>query len=107
MRGVKLKFTRYLMSCSCSRWSCWSHWRTWLTVVVVVTYTIVLLVVLPLMIYGLYAVDAEATFSAWFIGGLFTLLTIPIFLANLLQVKLKGQPKFKFNVIIIVSCIVL
>lgn len=67
------------------KWHCWIKWRTWLTVAVVVVYSILLLVFLPLMIFGLYAVHAEIQFSAWFVSAVFVLLTIPIFLANLLQ----------------------
>ena len=56
-----------------------------MTVAVVLVYLLVLLVVLPLMIFGLYEVHAEVQFSAWFVAAVFVLLTIPIFLANLLQ----------------------
>ena len=85
MKGVRLKIYRSLLEFSCIRWHCWIKWRTWLTVAVVVVYSILLLVFLPLMIFGLYAVHAEIQFSAWFVSAVFVLLTIPIFLANLLQ----------------------
>lgn len=52
---------------------------------VIILYVLILLVVLPLMIVGLYAVHARAQFSAWFVAAVFVLLTIPIFIANLLQ----------------------
>ena len=56
------------------------------------------------MIYGLYAVHAEATFSAWFIGGLFTLFSIPIFLANLLQVRVREREYIDKFVAFLGSC---
>ncbi len=56
-----------------------------MTVAAVILYLLVLLVALPLMIFGLYEVHAEIQFSAWFVAAVFVLLTIPIFLANLLQ----------------------
>lgn len=85
-RGLRLRLYRKLLQCSCSRWRCWINWRTWLTVAVVIIYCIILLIILPLMIYGLYELNAGVTFSAWFIAGIFVLMSIPIFLANLLQV---------------------
>ena len=85
MKGIRLKIFRSLLEFSCMKWHCWIKWRTWLTVAVVVVYSILLLVFLPLMIFGLYAVHAEIQFSAWFVSAVFVLLTIPIFLANLLQ----------------------
>jgi hypothetical protein len=83
--SLKYKIRRAFLSYSCIRWKCWRKWRTWLTISVISIYLLVLITILPLMIYGLYAVNAKPTFSAWFIAGIFTLFSIPIFLANLLQ----------------------
>ena len=50
----------------------------------VVVYLIVLLVALPLLIYKLYKEDAADQFKAWFVAGIFVLLTLPIFLLGLM-----------------------
>ena len=85
IKGLRLQLYRSLLECSCIRWRCWVKWRLWVTVAVVFIYVSVLLVALPLMIFGLYEAHAKAQFSAWFVAAVFVLLTIPIFLANLLQ----------------------
>lgn len=51
----------------------------------IILYLIVLFVMLPLLVYGLYQEHAEAEFKAWFVAGIFLLLTIPIFLLGLMQ----------------------
>ncbi len=50
-----------------------------------VLYLIVLLVVLPLLIYELYKENAGDRFKAWFVAGLFVLLTLPIFFIGVMQ----------------------
>ena len=74
-----------LLDCGCTHWTCWKRWRTWLIVVTALIYFIVILIVVPLLTYTLYANKAEAQFSVCLVAGIFVLLTIPIFLANLLQ----------------------
>ena len=83
--SIKRAIRHALLDCACTHWECWHNWRTWVTVFVVVLYLAILLILLPLLIYGLYAIKAEVHFSAWFVAAIFVLLTIPIFLANLLQ----------------------
>ena len=74
-----------LLDCGCTHWMCWKRWRTWLIVVTALIYFVVILIVVPLLTYTLYAIKAEAQFSVCLVAGIFVLLTIPIFLANLLQ----------------------
>ena len=50
----------------------------------VIIYLIVLLVALPLLIFKLYEEKAGDQFKAWFVGGIFVLLTLPIFLIGLM-----------------------
>lgn len=50
----------------------------------VIIYLIVLLVALPLLIFKLYEEDAGDQFKAWFVAGIFVLLTLPIFLIGLM-----------------------
>ena len=74
-----------LLDCGCIHWKCWNRWRTWLIVVTALIYSIVILIVVPLLTFALYAIKAEAQFSVCLVAAIFVLLTIPIFLANLLQ----------------------
>ena len=71
--------------CVCVRWSCWDQWRTWCKPLVIILYLMILFVMLPLLIYGLYRENAQDHFKAWFVGGIFVLLTLPIFLVGLMQ----------------------
>ena len=50
----------------------------------IIVYLIVLLVALPLLIYKLFEEDAADQFKAWFVAGIFVLLTLPIFLLGLM-----------------------
>ncbi len=50
-----------------------------------VLYLIVLLIVLPLLVFELYKENAGVQFKAWFVAGLFVLLTLPIFCIGLMQ----------------------
>jgi len=69
----------------CIRWNCWFHWRWWLKVALATVYALVVVVAFPIMIWRLIEVDARAHITAWFIAGMFVLLTLPIFLAGLVQ----------------------
>lgn len=71
--------------CVCVRWSCWDQWRTWCIPLVIIFYLMILFVMLPLLIYWLYIEQAGVHFKAWFVAGIFVLLTLPIFLAGLMQ----------------------
>jgi len=54
-------------------------------VAVTLVYLVILFVFLPLLIWELFREHAQTTFSAWFVAGIFMLLTLPIFLCGLLQ----------------------
>ncbi|XP_065886088.1 transmembrane protein 184C-like [Dysidea avara] len=69
----------------CIRWNCWFHWRWWFKVVLATLYTLIVLVAFPIMIWRLIEADVKAHITAWFIAGMFVLLTLPIFLAGLVQ----------------------
>ena len=64
---------------------CKQYWRLVLKITITIIYLIILTVCLPLLIWGLLREHATITFSAWFIAGIFMLLTLPIFLTGLLQ----------------------
>lgn len=88
------------MKCSCVHWECWRHWRKWFRAFVAAGYCIILLVLLPVLIWDLYREHAEASFKAWFVAGIFVLLTIPIFLAGLVQHLLNyTQPYLQKHII--------
>ncbi len=63
-------------------------------------YCVVLVVLLPVLIWELYREHAEDSFKAWFVAGIFVLLTIPIFLAGLVQHLLNyTQPHLQKHII--------
>lgn len=51
----------------------------------IIFYLMILFVMLPLLVYWLYIEQAGPHFKAWFVAGIFVLLTLPIFLAGLMQ----------------------
>ena len=75
-----------LRSCctQCSHWSCWQQWRMWCKPLIAVVYVVILLVFLPILIYDLYKEGAGDQFKAWFVAGIFLLLTLPIFLVGVM-----------------------
>lgn len=89
-----------LCDCSCVRWSCWSHWRQVCKPLMVAVYLVILFIFLPLLIYWLYEEHAEDQFKAWFVAGIFMLLTFPIFLLGLTQHLLNyTQPHLQKHII--------
>lgn len=68
----------------CSRLTCWQQWRFWCTPLVAVLYLVILLVFLPVLIYDLYKEETGDHFKAWFVAGIFLLLTLPVFLVGLM-----------------------
>ena len=81
-------------------WRCWKFWRLSLKIVVAVFYLLILFVCLPLLIWGLVREHAKTTFSAWFVAGIFMLLTLPIFLWGLVQHLLNyTQPHLQKHII--------
>ncbi len=104
----KLKSCLYY-DCPCIYWSCWSRWRKWCKPVVAVSYMIILAVVIPLLIYHITAQTRHGRTAAWFVAGLFVLLTLPVFLAGLTQHVLNyTQPHLQKHIIryvwIIIIC---
>lgn len=90
----------WLVECSCFRWVCWQHWRSWFMPLVVGLYCVVLLVVLPLLVWELYREGTPDEFKAWFVAGIFMLLTIPVFLVGLVQHLLNyTQPHLQKHII--------
>lgn len=84
----------------CLHRECWAYWRLTLKVSVILLYLIILCVCLPLLIWELIRQHAETRFSAWFVAGIFVLLTLPIFLWGLLQHLLNyTQPHLQKHII--------
>jgi len=76
VRGV---LRSWLVDCSCLYWACWQHWRSWFKPLVAGLYCVVLLIALPLLVWDLYEEGTPDQFKAWFVAGIFVLLTIPVF----------------------------
>lgn len=84
----------------CLHWECWAYWRLTLKVTVILLYLTILCVCLPLLIWELIRQHTETSFSAWFVAGIFVLLTLPIFLWGLLQHLLNyTQPHLQKHII--------
>jgi len=62
-----------------------SDWRFWLKVILTIVYVLAIAVMFPIMIWQLVRRDVKAHITAWFIAGVFVLLTLPIFLIGLVQ----------------------
>lgn len=79
---------------------CGRYWRLGLKILVTLLYLFILLVCLPLLVWELLREHAKTTFSAWFVAGIFMLLTLPIFLWGLLQHLLNySQPHLQKHII--------
>ena len=84
----------------CMQWSCWYRWRGWCKPVVAGFYLALLVVALPLLVYHLSTQDSYTKRAAWFVAGLFVLLTLPIFLYGLVQHILNyTQPHLQKHII--------
>ena len=100
MAAVKCKARVFTYECSCLNWSCWSHWRGWCKPAVATFYGFLLVIAVPLLVYHLSAKKDHAKMAAWFMAGLFMLLTLPIFLAGLVQHVLNyTQPHLQKHII--------
>lgn len=85
---------------SCLHWHCWRSWRLALKIAVTVFYLVILFVCLPLLIWALFKEHVKTSFSAWFVAGIFMLLTLPIFLWGLMQHLLNyTQPNLQKHII--------
>ncbi|XP_067408038.1 transmembrane protein 184C isoform X3 [Emydura macquarii macquarii] len=67
------------MPCTCG------NWRRWIRPLVVVLYIVGLLVAVPLCVWELQKLEVGIHTKAWFIAGIFLLMTIPISLWGILQ----------------------
>ena len=65
--------------------SCCLRWRMWIRPVVMSVYFIILLIVLPLLIIKLWKSNYDIKFQVWIVGGIFTLLAVPISLWDITQ----------------------
>ncbi|XP_064607932.1 transmembrane protein 184C-like [Liolophura sinensis] len=61
------------------------QWRAWIRPLVVVIYFLLLVVALPMCIWELDRKDAQKHVIAWFVGGLFVMMALPISFWGILQ----------------------
>ena len=84
----------------CVQWSCWQHWRGWCKPVVAAFYALVLVAAIPLLIHHFKAGQNHIKMAIWLVAGLFVLLTMPVFLAGLVQHVLNyTQPHLQKHII--------
>uniref|UniRef100_A0A2K5SG27 Transmembrane protein 184C n=2 Tax=Cebidae TaxID=9498 RepID=A0A2K5SG27_CEBIM len=69
------------MPCTCT----WRNWRQWIRPLAVVLYLVSIVVAVPLCVWELQKLEVGIHTKAWFIAGIFLLLTIPISLWEILQ----------------------
>ena len=62
-----------------------AQWKRWIRPLVLAVYGIVLIIALPLMIVEFQLHDTASHLQAWFIGGLFVILAVPISVWGILQ----------------------
>ncbi|CAG5135698.1 unnamed protein product [Candidula unifasciata] len=60
-------------------------WRRWIRFVVVIVYIILLVIAVPLCIWELERTGAPDHVQAWFVGGLFVLMALPISVWGIVQ----------------------
>ncbi|XP_069487348.1 transmembrane protein 184C [Ambystoma mexicanum] len=63
----------------------WRNWRRWIRPLVVLLYVLGLLVAIPLCVWEMHKMQVAVHTRAWFIAGIFVLMTIPISLWGILQ----------------------
>uniref|UniRef100_A0A8C5KUH8 Transmembrane protein 184C n=1 Tax=Jaculus jaculus TaxID=51337 RepID=A0A8C5KUH8_JACJA len=69
------------MPCACT----WDNWRRWIRPLVVVLYLLSVMVAVPICVWEIQKLEVGIHTKAWFIAGIFMLLTIPISLWVILQ----------------------
>ncbi|KAK7798387.1 hypothetical protein U0070_013846, partial [Myodes glareolus] len=69
------------MPCVCNR----NNWRRWIRPLLVLIYIISILILVPLCVWELQKLKVGIHTKAWFIAGIFLLLTIPVSLWGILQ----------------------
>ena len=62
-----------------------SRWRKWIRFVVIVVYIILLFIALPLCVIELERKGAPDHVQAWFVGGVFVMMALPISLWGIIQ----------------------
>ncbi|KAM9329138.1 transmembrane protein 184C [Gastrophryne carolinensis] len=67
------------MPCTCR------NWRRWIRPLVVMLYIIGLVVAIPICVWELQKMEVSVPTKAWFVAGIFVLMTIPISLWGILQ----------------------
>ncbi len=65
--------------------SCCLRWRLWIRPFVMCLYFVILLVALPLLILNLWNKDYNIKFQVWIVGGVFTLMAVPVSLWDITQ----------------------
>lgn len=76
------------------------RWRGWCKLAAAAFYVVVFMVVLPVLIYNIASHEDHGKDAAWFVAGLFVLLTLPVFLVGLVQHILNyTQPHLQKHII--------
>jgi len=65
--------------------NCVSRWRLWIRPVVMSLYFTILVIVLPILIVSLWQSLHDLKFEVWIVGGLFSLMALPISLWDITQ----------------------
>lgn len=78
-----------------------NKWRTWVRPLILTSYIIVVIILVPICIWQLaQGGKLELHREAWFVGGVFTILTVPISLWGILQHLLNyNQPILQKHII--------
>ncbi|XP_067663082.1 transmembrane protein 184C-like [Haliotis asinina] len=79
---------------------CINRWRKWIRPLVILVYIMLLTVALPLCIWELNRTKKEVHVQAWFVGGLFVMMSLPISLWGIVQhLVYYTQPQLQRNII--------
>ncbi|XP_052582943.1 transmembrane protein 184C isoform X2 [Peromyscus californicus insignis] len=62
-----------------------SNWRRWIRPLIILTYVVGILILVPLCIWERHKLKVGIHTKAWFIAGIFLLLTVPVSLWGILQ----------------------
>ena len=65
--------------------NCFSRWKLWIRPAVMFVYFTILVIVLPILIISLWHSLHDLKLEVWIIGGLFTLMALPISLWDITQ----------------------
>lgn len=61
------------------------RWRKWIRPLTITIYLVLLVIALPLCVIELHRKGAPQHVEAWFVGGLFVMLSLPISMWGILQ----------------------